>query len=66
MTKERTMVEEDGEKCRKLKNSSGYILEDCKLFERSFDYACELPKCNQLALKKIDRMALFLKTRKVG
>ena len=29
MTKERTMVEEDGEKCRKLKNSSGYILEDC-------------------------------------
>ena len=52
MTKERTMVEEDGEKCRKLKNSSGYILEDCKLFERSFDCACELPKCNQFALKK--------------
>ena len=66
MTKERTMVEEDGEKWRKLKKSSGYILEDCKLFKRSFDCACELPKYNQLALKKIDKVALFLKTRKVG
>ena len=53
MTKERTMVEEDVEKCRKLKNSSGYILEDCKLFERSFDCACELPNIISLHLKKL-------------
>ena len=53
MTKERTMVEKDGEKCRKLKNSSGYVLEDCKLFERSFDCACELPNIISLHLKKL-------------
>ena len=37
-----------------------------QLFERSFDCACELPNIISLHLKKIDRMALYLKTRKVG